>query len=503
MLTGDRLCLGPKVTLKLTTLPSPSEPQLVYSGSCTSGPSRPQDAVPVKIDISPREEQHTERLQDSSSFGSSASALPPREKLASLTNALQKPWAGSYAPDITPLPIAVPPVESRSGVSEDINLANLSRGLQHPSDCKPIGPSPVPARASMPSVRGPFRKLCMLQQGGFATAWAAEDISSGRLLCLKVFRKKRLKYNRTEEGLLNELDVYKHIASEQETCPAGKMFLMELEMSFQTRRDICFAMELMANDLLYYMTRESAYCGANARRWSAQIALGINALHCMGIIHRDIKAENILIDIQENVRIADFGLCYMHNEPLDRRMALFVGRDGNHPVYGARNAAQQEKSASYEIWNHRRLGGLLGAFFMSLSLLAISHSLPQGRLQLIMLLGTADHPTRSSCSPHLSKLDSSVASLVAGLLRPLALMRYGFEDLTMHAWFENNDMSEFHDAHDRALRRVEWPHMRPNLQGQTKAAVILTPLTAWPGGRRSKRLLDVDWMNPSRSGVVS
>ncbi|KAG2040621.1 hypothetical protein BDR03DRAFT_95953 [Suillus americanus] len=131
MLTGDRLSLGTKVTLKLTTFPSPSEPQLVYSGPCTSEPSRPQDVVPVKIDIFPREEQHTERLQDSSSFESSASALAPRNKLASLTNTLQTPRAESHALDITPLPIAVPPVKSQSGVSEEINLFLL--GLRcHP-----------------------------------------------------------------------------------------------------------------------------------------------------------------------------------------------------------------------------------------------------------------------------------------------------------------------------------------------------------------------------------
>jgi len=44
-------------------------------------------------------------------------------------------------------------------------------------------------------------------------------------------------------------------------------------------------------------------------------ALGINALHYMGIIHRDIKAENVLIDIRQNVRIADFGLSYIDEEP--------------------------------------------------------------------------------------------------------------------------------------------------------------------------------------------
>jgi serine/threonine protein kinase len=35
----------------------------------------------------------------------------------------------------------------------------------------------------------------------------------------------------------------------------------------------------------------------------------------MGIIHRDIKSQNILIDIQENVRIADFGLSHVDKEP--------------------------------------------------------------------------------------------------------------------------------------------------------------------------------------------
>ncbi|KAH7883078.1 kinase-like domain-containing protein [Phlebopus sp. FC_14] len=36
----------------------------------------------------------------------------------------------------------------------------------------------------------------------------------------------------------------------------------------------------------------------------------------MGIIHCDIKAENILIDPCENVRITDFGLAYISQHPL-------------------------------------------------------------------------------------------------------------------------------------------------------------------------------------------
>jgi serine/threonine protein kinase len=44
-------------------------------------------------------------------------------------------------------------------------------------------------------------------------------------------------------------------------------------------------------------------------------ALGINALHAIDIIHCDIRPANILIDIQENVKIADFGLSLMKKQP--------------------------------------------------------------------------------------------------------------------------------------------------------------------------------------------
>jgi serine/threonine protein kinase len=62
-------------------------------------------------------------------------------------------------------------------------------------------------------------------------------------------------------------------------------------------------------------------------------ALGIHALHTMGIIHRDIKSENVLIDTQENVRIADFGVSYIDKEP----KLLVPWRDYTSDVKGTTN----------------------------------------------------------------------------------------------------------------------------------------------------------------------
>lgn len=40
-----------------------------------------------------------------------------------------------------------------------------------------------------------------------------------------------------------------------------------------------------------------------------QLVLAVSQLHCMGIVHRDIKADNLLVSSEGDVRLADFGLC--------------------------------------------------------------------------------------------------------------------------------------------------------------------------------------------------
>ncbi|KAG0699172.1 kinase-like domain-containing protein [Suillus ampliporus] len=381
------------------------------------------------------------------------------------------PGTESDEPVIMPPGIIIPPVKPQSGIAEDNELAH-----PYPSDREMAHPPP---RAALTQIQGPFRVLRVLQAGGFATAVAVEDVASQRLLCVKVFRKDRLKHNRTAEGLLKELEVYRHIATSKHCV--GHMFIMQLEMSFRTNDYICFVMPLMANDLLYYIMTQPAYTHVHACRWSAQIALGINALHGMGIMHRDIKVENVLIDSSENVKIGDFGLSYTHPEPLNRFQELFLGREGNYPVHGARDPVQQEKTRFYKVRNRRGLVGIRPLFATAEDVTDyISwHSSNYGTIKSF---------------PAFGELDPLVVSLVAGLLRPEAIFRSGFRSIQKHPWFFSN-----------AARRKEWPHMLPDLKspdGECQQPEYLTPLPADPSGHRSKCTLDVDWRNP-KSGVVS
>jgi serine/threonine protein kinase len=87
---------------------------------------------------------------------------------------------------------------------------------------------------------GPSHVLRTLGEGGYAKAVAAQDIPSNRLMCIKVFLKDNLKLMSAALSPLNELGVYQRLASAM-PCPATQ-FLMELELSFQTKREVCFAM---------------------------------------------------------------------------------------------------------------------------------------------------------------------------------------------------------------------------------------------------------------------
>ena len=74
-------------------------------------------------------------------------------------------------------------------------------------------------------------------------------------------------------------------------------------------------MELASNGELYtYIQKKHKLAEKEASRLFAQLLLGIEYIHQMGIVHRDLKPENLLLDYQNRIKIADFGLSNIYRK---------------------------------------------------------------------------------------------------------------------------------------------------------------------------------------------
>ena len=60
--------------------------------------------------------------------------------------------------------------------------------------------------------------------------------------------------------------------------------------------------------MFYHLSQNGRYPEFLAKFYFAEILLGIDYLHSKNIVYRDLKPENVLIDVDGHIKIADFGL---------------------------------------------------------------------------------------------------------------------------------------------------------------------------------------------------
>ncbi|XP_066246215.1 putative protein kinase C delta type homolog isoform X2 [Euwallacea similis] len=102
-------------------------------------------------------------------------------------------------------------------------------------------------------------------------------------------------------------------------------YLCHLLCTFQTESHLFFVMEyLNGGDLMFHIQAERRFSEARARFYGAEIVSGLKFLHNKGIVYRDLKLDNILLDFDGHVRIADFGMCKLQIF-LDRMADTFCG----------------------------------------------------------------------------------------------------------------------------------------------------------------------------------
>ena len=151
-----------------------------------------------------------------------------------------------------------------------------------------------------PVVIGTYRLSKTLGIGAFGKVKLAEHVTTGHKVAVKILNRAKIVALDMTEKVKREINILQRC-----THP----HIIRLYEVIDTPTDIFVVMEYVSNGELFdYIVSKGRLAPDEARHFFHQIVSGVEYCHYHHIVHRDLKPENLLLDADNNIKIADFGL---------------------------------------------------------------------------------------------------------------------------------------------------------------------------------------------------
>ncbi|XP_062967611.1 ribosomal protein S6 kinase-related protein [Cynocephalus volans] len=197
----------------------------------------------------------------------------------------------------------------RSGLEELWELRGHQCLHQEPLEPAPLlSEWPVPQFISLFLPEFPIRPIRGQQQlkilglvakGSFGTVLKVLDCAQEAVFAVKVVPKVKVLQMDTLRQCKEEVSIQRQI---------NHPFVHSLGDSWQGKRHLFIMCSYCSTDLYSLWSAVGCFPEASIRLFAAELVLVLCYLHDLGIIHRDVKMENILLDERGHLKLTDFGL---------------------------------------------------------------------------------------------------------------------------------------------------------------------------------------------------
>uniref|UniRef100_A0A3B3QXE7 MAP/microtubule affinity-regulating kinase 3 n=1 Tax=Paramormyrops kingsleyae TaxID=1676925 RepID=A0A3B3QXE7_9TELE len=219
------------------------------------------------------------------------------------------------------------------------------------SPAQPHSEPKVGGRANMPRCRnsfattadeqphiGNYRLLKTIGKGNFAKVKLARHVLTGKEVAVKIIDKTQLNSSSLQK-LFREVRIMKMLNHPN---------IVKLFEVIETEKTLYLVMEYASGGEVFdYLVAHGRMKEKEARAKFRQIVSAVQYCHQKCIVHRDLKAENLLLDSDMNIKIADFG--FSNEFTLGNKLDTFCGS----PPYAAPELFQGKKydGPEVDVWS--------------------------------------------------------------------------------------------------------------------------------------------------------
>ncbi|GAB4852985.1 Phototropin-2 [Ancistrocladus abbreviatus] len=150
-----------------------------------------------------------------------------------------------------------------------------------------------------------FKPIKPLGCGDTGSVHLVELRGTGALFAMKAMDKSMM---------LNRNKVHRAYVEREIYSLLDHPFLPTLYASFQTSRHVCLITDFCPGGELFALLDKQPmkmFKEESARFYAAEVVIGLEYLHCLGIIYRDLKPENVLLQKDGHIVLTDFDLSFM------------------------------------------------------------------------------------------------------------------------------------------------------------------------------------------------